>query len=331
MHTGDMGNMEQPDVLRVVTMGDPRGVGPDIILMAASELGDDFQPLVVGSPAVLEERARMLGLPMYAGPVEEPPDAPPDPLGHPGHAAISYLEHATSAIAQTAVPAFLLTAPIQKSAMHKAGFKFPGHTEYLAARARVKRVYMLMASSELRVLLLTVHEPLARVPKLLTVGSVADALLAAAHTCIRDFRISQPRVALAGLNPHASEGGMFGKEEADILQPALDRAERAAIRQGWKTTFFGPVPPDTVFWEARTGAYDMVVALYHDQGLIAVKTLDFHGTVNVTLGLPYVRCSPDHGTALHLAGTGLANPSSFINAWELGEILLQNRVVLHES
>jgi len=321
--------MEQHEVLRIVTMGDPRGVGPDVILMTAAELGEAFAPIVVGSADVLRERARMLGLPMYAGPVKEPPGAPADAMGHPGQAAIAYLEYATSQIAQSGLPAFLLTAPIQKSAMHKAGFKFPGHTEYLAARAGVRRVYMLMASQELRVLLVTVHEALSRVPRLLTVSAVADALLAAAQTCIRDFRIAQPRVALAGFNPHASEGGLFGREESDVLQPAMDRAERSAIRQGWKVFFAGPVPPDTVFWEARNGAYDMVVALYHDQGLIAVKTLDFHGTVNVTLGLPYVRCSPDHGTAIHLAGTGLANPGSFIAAWDLGETLLQNRMVLH--
>lgn len=321
--------MEQSKLLRIVTMGDPRGVGPDIILMASAELGPTFSPVVVGSRAVLEERARMLGLPMYPGCVEEPSDSPVDALAQPGVAALSYLEYATSRIAQSDAPAFLLTAPIQKSAMHQAGFKYPGHTEYLAARARVKRVYMLMANHELRVLLVTVHEPLSRVPKLLTVSGVAETLLVAAQTCMHDFRISQPRVALAGLNPHASENGMFGREESDILQPALDRAERAAIRQGWKTSFVGPVPPDTVFWEARTGAYDVVVALYHDQGLIAIKTLDFHGSVNVTLGLPYVRCSPDHGTALQLAGSGLANPGSFISAWKLGETLLQNRAALH--
>jgi len=315
-----------PEALRVVTLGDPRGVGPDIILMAAASMGSAFTPLIVGSERVLGERATQLDLPMYEGPIVDPADAPTDPMGHPGHAAISYLDYATELIAGSSEPAFLLTAPIHKSAMHKAGFKFPGHTEYLAARSGVKRVFMMFANEELKVLLTTVHEPLAKVPKLLTVQRVVQTLLAAAQSCIRDFHILQPRIALAGFNPHASEGGMFGHEENDILQPAMDRAEREAVKAGWKVTFFGPVPPDTVFWEARNGSYDMVVALYHDQGLIAIKTLDFHGSVNVTLGLPYVRCSPDHGTALGLAGTGLANPCSFISAWNLGNILLNNRI-----
>jgi len=319
------------DALRVVTMGDPRGVGPDIILMAAAELGADFRPLVVGSEVVLGQRAAQLGLPMYEGPIVDPSGAPSDPLGHPGHASLAYLDYATSAIAEAPEPAFLLTGPIQKSAMHKAGFKYPGHTEYLAARSGVKRVYMLFANEELRVLLTTVHEPFIRVPKLLTVQRVTQTLLAAARSCMVDFHIAQPRIALAGLNPHASEGGLFGREENDVLQPAMDRAERDAVKAGWRATFFGPVPPDTVFWEARNGSYDMVVALYHDQGLIAIKTLDFHGSVNVTLGLPYVRCSPDHGTALGIAGTGLANPCSFLSAWNLGNFLLNNRLRLRHG
>jgi 4-hydroxythreonine-4-phosphate dehydrogenase len=319
------------DALRVVTLGDPRGVGPDIVLMAADQLGADFDPLVVGSVDVLAQRAEQLNLPMYQGPIVEPDDAPADPLSHPGHASLSYLEHATALLAGETRPAFLLTAPIQKSAMHKAGFKHPGHTEYLAARSGAKRVFMLFANDELRVLLTTIHEPLIRVPKLLTVQRVAQTLLAAAQSCLMDFHIPQPRIALAGFNPHASEGGLFGREEKDILQPAMDRAERDAVRAGWKVTFFGPVPPDTVFWEARNGSYDMVVALYHDQGLIAIKTLDFHGSVNVTLGLPYVRCSPDHGTALGIAGTGLANPCSFISAWNLGNLLLNNRIRLRHG
>ncbi|MBU1242548.1 4-hydroxythreonine-4-phosphate dehydrogenase PdxA [Myxococcota bacterium] len=318
-----------PEALRIVTMGDPRGVGPDVILMAAASLGSSFAPLVVGSERLLVQRAAQLNLPMYEGPIVEPDDSPADPLSHPGHAAISYLDYATAAIAGTDEPAFLLTAPIHKGAMHKAGFKYPGHTEYLAARSGIKRVFMMFANEELRVLLTTVHEPLTRVPKLLTVPRVVQTLLAAAQSCMVDFHIAQPRVALAGFNPHASEGGMFGHEENDILQPALDRAERDAVKAGWKVTFFGPVPPDTVFWEARNGSYDMVVALYHDQGLIAIKTLDFHGSVNVTLGLPYVRCSPDHGTAMGLAGSGLANPCSFISAWNLGNILLNNRIRRH--
>ncbi len=310
-------------------MGDPRGIGPDVILRAAADLGAAFRPTVIGSARVLEERAAQCGLPVYDGPVVEPPGAPADPLSEPGRAAISYLDHATAAIADSSLPAFLLTAPIQKSAMHEAGFRFPGHTEYLASRSGVKRVHMLMANDELRVLLATVHEPLTKVPKLLTVSRVTETLLAAAGSCLTDFHISRPRIALAGFNPHASEGGMFGSEENHVLQPALDRAARAVVKAGWRVSFFGPVPPDTVFWEARNGQYDMVVALYHDQGLIAIKTLDFHGSVNVTLGLPYVRCSPDHGTALGLAGSGLANPCSFISAWNLGNMFLKNRIRNH--
>lgn len=311
---------------KIVTMGDPRGVGPDLIVLARANLGSSFSPLVIGSRKCLETRARKLGLPNYDGEVIEPEGTPADYMNQAGEATLGYLNLATKILLEDDSPGLLVTGPINKSAMKKAGFTWPGHTEYLAHRAQVERVHMLMANPKLRVLLTTVHEPLSRVPSLITNDRVRDAIVAAGTTCYNDFDIARPKIAIAGLNPHAGEEGMFGDEEPRVLRPAMEEAHAKLRTDGIQAELFGPVPPDTVFFSAVLGEYDMVVAMYHDQGLVAVKTTAFHTTVNVTLGLPFVRTSPDHGTAFSIAGTNKVNPSSFITAWDLGCTLLSNRI-----
>ncbi len=314
---------------KIVTMGDPRGVGPDLILHAAARLGSSFDPLVIGSVRCLESRARSLSLPMFEGEIIEPADTPADYELQPGAAALSFLQAATDILRGETTPGLLVTGPINKFAMRAAGFTWPGHTEYLAHRCGAQNVHMLMANPKLRVLLATVHEPLARVPSLITPERVTGAIVAAGTCCYEDFGIARPAIAVAGLNPHASEEGMFGTEEAETIMPAMEEGHAALTRRGITCTLTEPVPPDTVFFEALGGKYDMVVAMYHDQGLIAVKTTDFHTTVNVTLGLPYVRTSPDHGTAIPLAGTNKVDPTSFLAAWELGRSLQENREESH--
>jgi 4-hydroxythreonine-4-phosphate dehydrogenase len=210
----------------------------------------------------------------------------------------------------------LCTAPIHKQALQEgAGFAFPGHTEYLAHLAGVPRVVMMLAAPDLRVVPATIHIPLAEVPQALT-PDLLDATIRITHAAlIRDFGLANPRLAVAGLNPHAGEGGRMGREEIEVIAPVLDRlrAEGMDLR--------GPLSADTMFHAVARAGYDAAIAMYHDQALIPVKTLDFDRGVNVTLGLPFIRTSPDHGTALDIAGQGRANPTSLIEALRLAGTL----------
>ncbi|MDA8248754.1 MAG: 4-hydroxythreonine-4-phosphate dehydrogenase PdxA, partial [Rhodospirillales bacterium] len=199
--------------------------------------------------------------------------------------------------------AALVTAPISKAAWHAAGIGFPGHTELLAARAGVSEFAMMLANDELRVVLVSIHVPLAEAIRLVTPAAELRAIRLAAAAA-RRFGIARPRVAVAGLNPHAGEDGLFGAEDRAVIAPAVAAARAEGIDAS------GPWPGDTVFARARTGAFDVVVAQYHDQGLIPVKYLGLDQGVNVTLGLPFVRTSPDHGTAFDIAGTGRASDAS---------------------
>ncbi|MFZ1338742.1 MAG: 4-hydroxythreonine-4-phosphate dehydrogenase PdxA, partial [Paracoccaceae bacterium] len=203
----------------------------------------------------------------------------------------------------------ICTAPINKKALKDgAGFAFPGHTEYLAYLAGVDRVVMMLACPELRVVPATIHIPLSQVPQALTEALLEDTIRITHAALIRDFGISSPRIAVAGLNPHAGEGGAMGWEEERMIRPLVARlaAGGMAIR--------GPLPADTLFHAAARAGYDVAICAYHDQALIPIKTIDFAGGVNVTLGLPFVRTSPDHGTAFDIAGKGVADPSSLIAA-----------------
>ena len=204
----------------------------------------------------------------------------------------------------------IVTAPLNKASMHAAGIDYPGHTEILAERTGTVDFAMMLANDELRVLLATIHIALAEVPKAITPESQRRAYALAHRACVQ-MGIPQPRIAVAGLNPHAGESGKFGREEIDVIEPAIERARAAGLNVS------GPWPPDTVFMRARQGDFDIVVAQYHDQGLIPVKYLGLDQGVNVTVGLPFIRTSVDHGTAFDIAGQGVADHASLIAACEL--------------
>jgi 4-hydroxythreonine-4-phosphate dehydrogenase len=215
----------------------------------------------------------------------------------------------------------LVTAPLHKEALSAAGESYPGHTELLQALTKAPAVRMMLANHELRVVLVTVHLALREAIAQITQARVLDTILMA-HNCAVAWGFDKPpRIAVAGLNPHAGEGGLFGREEIDIIEPAI----RAARAQGLQVT--GPLAPDTVFMRARhtpqrAGEFDIVIAMYHDQGLIPVKYLGVAHGVNVTLGLPFIRTSPDHGTAFDIAGQGTADPTSLIAALKMAESLM---------
>ena len=206
----------------------------------------------------------------------------------------------------------LCTAPIHKQALQDgAGFAYPGHTEYLAALAGVGRVVMMLASEQLRVVPTTIHIPLAKVADCLTADLLEETILITHAALIQDFGIPSPRLAVAGLNPHAGESGKMGREEQDMIDPLLDTLRARGF------DLIGPMSADTMFHGPARQKYDAAICMYHDQALIPIKTLDFDRGVNVTLGLPFVRTSPDHGTALDIAGQGIANPTSLIEALKM--------------
>ncbi len=213
----------------------------------------------------------------------------------------------------------VVTNPIQKGTLYAAGFTHPGHTEFLAALTGAPRPVMMISSPELRVVPVTIHMPLSSVPGALTPELIIDTVRVVADGLRKDFRIAEPRIAVAGLNPHAGEDGSMGLEDRDIVAPALGRLRSMGFDVA------GPLPADTMFHPRARARYDVAVCMYHDQALIPVKTLDFDQGVNVTLGLPVVRTSPDHGTALDIAGRGVARPDSLIAAIELAAEMARNR------
>ena len=213
----------------------------------------------------------------------------------------------------------IVTAPICKESWRLAGKKWPGHTELLARRFNVKRSAMMFVSPHLRVVLVTIHVPLMELRNLITIGRIFDPIDLGHQACL-DMGIKRPRIAVCGLNPHASEGGLFGDEEERLITPAIELARRHGM------IVDGPFPADTIFGAAVRGKYDLVVAMYHDQGLIPVKLLAWDSAVNTTLGLPVVRTSPDHGTAFDIAGKGTANPGSMKSAIELAVEMAVSRL-----
>jgi 4-hydroxythreonine-4-phosphate dehydrogenase len=309
-----------------LTLGDPDGIGPEIALKvwrALRDCGPRFA--LIADTAHAFEAARLLDLPRpepaasWADAAAVFPDALPVmplPASRGAHAALASIDAGVAAVLSGDASA-LVTNPVSKARLYGAGFTFAGHTEYLAhltAHAPVtgpRGPVMMLAGGGLRCALVTIHKPLREAIDALTPEAVVQTARIVAHSLTQDFAIPRPRLALAGLNPHAGEGGALGREEIDILAPALEtlRAEGIDIA--------GPLPPDTMFHTEARAHYDAAICLYHDQGLIPVKTLDFHGGVNVTLGLPIVRTSPDHGTAFDIAGQGIARPDSLIAALRL--------------
>ncbi len=323
-----------------LTMGEPAGVGPEIIAAAWRALKDGLQPFaVVGDAALM----RAQGVPVQpiaapsgaagvfarAVPVLDSPLPAPVTPGRPeaanAGAVADWIEQAVN-LALAGEVAGLVTAPIAKAPLYAAGFRFPGHTEFIAELtaeapfAGVRGPVMMLTARNLRACLVTIHAPLAEVPELVTAERVRRTARVVHEAMKRDFGIVRPRLALAGLNPHAGESGALGLEEIEVLAPAA-----AALRQeGIAIT--DPQPADTLFHDEARAGYDAVLCLYHDQALIPVKTLDFWGGVNVTLGLPVVRTSPDHGTGFDIAGHGVARADSLVAAVKLAGEMAGMRV-----
>jgi 4-hydroxythreonine-4-phosphate dehydrogenase len=239
-----------------------------------------------------------------------PVDLPPGQLsGHAGRAAYEYLCHAIDD-AQAGRLRAIVTAPLNKKAMQAGGIDYPGHTEILAERTRTPHYAMMLVNQELRVILTTIHVALAQVSKLITLDAELATIRLAQRACLQ-AGVAAPRIAVAGLNPHAGEQGRFGQEEIQVIGPAIELARAEGIDAT------GPWPGDTIFMRARQGEFDIVVAQYHDQGLIPVKYLGVDNGINVTIGLPFVRTSVDHGTAFDIAGQGIADPGSLRAAYDL--------------
>jgi 4-hydroxythreonine-4-phosphate dehydrogenase len=298
-------------------MGDPCGIGPEILLKAIAKAPNPQALVAVGDPQWLAAEAMRLKLP--APPRIERAASVPADLRHgqvdprAGDAAWRSIVHATR-LAQAGAVRAVVTAPISKEAMQAAGHHYPGHTELLAELAGGVEVRMMLANAELRVVLVSIHVALSEAVRSLTAPSIVRTLKIA-DRALRAAGLSAPRIAVAGLNPHAGEAGLFGREEIDIIAPAIAEARAQGIDAR------GPFAPDTVFMRARGLAeFDAVIAMYHDQGLIPIKYLGLDQGVNITIGLPFVRTSPDHGTAFDLAGRpgpdgrGLADPASLIAA-----------------
>jgi 4-hydroxythreonine-4-phosphate dehydrogenase len=315
-----------------LTCGEPAGIGPELAVKARMALGTQRPFFWIGDPRHLPEGTTWQAVTEPAGALTFAADTLPV-LPHPfpgktrpGHpdpqdaaSVIAVIARAV-ALVQSGKAGAVCTAPIHKKALKDgAGFTFPGHTEYLAHLAGVSRVVMMLACPELRVVPVTIHIPLDRVASDLT-PDLLEATIRISHAAlIRDFGIKVPRLAVAGLNPHAGEGGAMGHQDQAVIAPTVARL----AQEGMLLT--GPLPADTMFHPAARARYDAAIAMYHDQALIPIKTIDFAGGVNVTLGLPFVRTSPDHGTALDIAGQGIADASSLIAALRMAAEMAARR------
>ena len=314
-----------------LSCGEPAGIGPEIAAKAWAALRQtcpfffigDASHLPAGTPvAIIETPSDAVAVCDQALPVlhlnfpAANMPGQPDPANAPS--VIDAIETGVDLVKGGAAAA-LCTAPIHKKALiDGAGFTYPGHTEFLAALSGTRRVVMMLASDQLRVVPATIHIPLSQVPAALTPDLLRETIEITARGLRDQFGIQHPRIAIAGLNPHAGEGGKMGTEELDWLAPMLANLHP----EGYSVT--GPHPADTMFHAAARSRYDAAVAMYHDQALIPIKTLDFDRGVNVTLGLPFIRTSPDHGTALDIAGQGIANPTSLIEALKLAQKMAQS-------
>ncbi len=302
-----------------ITMGDPAGIGPEIIAMLYCDHTAAMQNTVVyGDAAVMRRACELVGIPSEAIQVIQAGE----PFGVASLPAYGCVSSAAGLAATRAVEAAahaallgevsaIVTAPLHKEALALAGVPYPGHTEMLQALCGNPSVRMMLANDELRVVLVSIHVPLREALDSLSTDGIVETIQIA-HNFLMRTGIQNPRIAVAGINPHAGERGLFGREELDIITPAIDVAKRLGIRTS------GPFAPDTIFMRARRTAvqdeFDVVIAMYHDQGLIPVKYLGLDAGVNVTLGLPIIRTSPDHGTAFDIAGTKKADPRGLLYA-----------------
>ncbi len=325
-----------------LTMGEPAGIGGEIALKSWLDRRGDLPPFyVIDDPDRLAALARRLDWPVPIRPIDAPDRAPshfadalpvlpiettiraqpgrPDPGDAP--AILGAIQTAVHDVT-TGHAAALVTNPIQKDSLYRAGFHHPGHTEYLAELAGAGAApVMMLACPGLRVVPVTIHVALRRAIESLSSAAIVHAGRITEAALRRDFGVGSPVLAVAGLNPHAGEAGSLGREEIEIVEPAVGELRAAGIDAR------GPLPPDTMFHAEARGGYDAALCMYHDQALIPIKTIDFHGGVNVTLGLPFVRTSPDHGTALAIAGRGTARPDSLIAALRLAAEMAARRAV----
>ncbi|MBI5674598.1 MAG: 4-hydroxythreonine-4-phosphate dehydrogenase PdxA [Nitrospirae bacterium] len=313
-----------------ITMGEPGGIGPEVIVRALSfaEIRNHCALVVIGNAEVMQDAVRLTGLPFKVKSISSLSESKPAsgiievlevkspssfkknaPSKNAGKAVVSYIKKTVELALRKEVSA-IVTAPISKESLKMAGFKWPGHTELLAELTGTKDFAMMFVSEKLKVILATIHTPLKNVPKLIKESLVLKTITLAERG-MRMLGMDAPRIAVAGLNPHAGEAGILGDEEIKGIIPAIKRAREMGFNVS------GPFPPDVVFHKAYNGDFDIVVCMYHDQGLIPFKMLAFDTGVNMTVGLPIIRTSPDHGTAFDIAWQNKANPSSMIEAIKL--------------
>jgi 4-hydroxythreonine-4-phosphate dehydrogenase len=325
------------DLPIAITMGDPCGIGPEIITKLYANSAELPSTLVIGDEGLIKRAVRLLDLPLAVQAIDSPEDFQPMPGTIPvmslsrlpedlpfgqldaraGKAAFDYIRAGIELALQKKIRA-VVTAPINKEALRLAGVHYPGHTEILADFSGTKDFAMMLMNDDLRVILVTIHVSLRDAIEQLTIERELKTIRLA-HHAMKQLGITQPRIAVAGLNPHAGEHGLFGSEDEAIIGPAIQQVQAEGIEAS------GPWPGDTVFMHARQGRFDIVVAQYHDQGLIPVKYLGVDEGVNVTVGLPFVRTSVDHGTAFDIAGTGKASESSLRVALAQAVMLTHNR------
>ena len=302
-----------------LTIGDPAGIGPEITLKAilSNKISGLFKPIIIGDRNVLEEAILKLNIKINLNnitiidvdEIKVKNFQRCKPTAESGRACVAYIKKAVELALNKKVDA-IVTAPISKESLKMAGFKWPGHTEMLAGMTNTKDYAMMFYSEKLKIILVTIHTALRNVPDLIKKERVLQTIMLAKRACDM-MGINNPRIAVAGLNPHAGEAGIFGDEEIKEIVPAIKEAQTLGINAS------GPYPADTLFHKAYKGEFDIIVCMYHDQGLIPLKMIAFDKAVNVTIGLPIIRTSPDHGTAYDIAWKGIANPSSMIEAIKL--------------
>ncbi|MBL0906420.1 4-hydroxythreonine-4-phosphate dehydrogenase PdxA [Pectobacterium carotovorum] len=313
----------------VITPGEPAGIGPDLVIALAQQAWP-VELVICADPDLLLSRAVQLSMPLTLRDYQPGQPAQPQQAGSltilpiaapatiiPGQLNVANSAYVVETLARACDGclngefAALITGPVHKGIINDAGVPFSGHTEFFADRSRCDRVVMMLATEELRVALATTHLPLAAVSAAITRQSLHEVITILHHDLQTKFGIAQPQIYVCGLNPHAGEGGHMGREELDVINPALDELRQQGI------TLVGPLPADTLFQPKYLQHADAVLAMYHDQGLPVLKYQGFGRAVNITLGLPFIRTSVDHGTALELAATGSADPGSFITALNL--------------
>lgn len=308
-----------------ITLGDPAGVGPEVVLKAISkkEISDICKPIIIGDRAVFEEviskfNINVKGIELIDTNIIRNRDFEKNrPNADCGRASVSYIKKAVELALNKKVDA-IVTAPISKESWKMAGFNWPGHTELLAELTETKDYAMMFYSDRLKIILSTIHIALKNVPALIKKEKILKTILLAKNACDM-MEIERPKIAVAGLNPHAGESGIFGDEEIREIIPAVNEAKLLGIPVS------GPYSADILFYKAYNGEFDIIVSMYHDQGLIPLKMIAFDKAVNVTIGLPIIRTSPDHGTAYDIAWKGMANPSSMIEAIKLAVRLRLNK------